>query len=100
MSIKLTTSTSLTQDSCSSLCSTNGYNYAGMEYGQECWCSNALNQPTMLPESSCNVACKGEPSFRACLMSPPSLFGARCCGAGPHSLAPFSCLASTTPQRC
>ena len=35
-------------------------NFAGLEYGQECWCSQYLTSlSTKLNESSCNLACVG-----------------------------------------
>ena len=40
-----TTSTSLTYAFCQSYCQTRGYSYAGVEYGQECWCGNGITSP-------------------------------------------------------
>lgn len=51
---------------CLTLCSTYGYDAAGLEYGQECWCSDAN---TIAPkggvqtaETNCNMPCPGSPA--------------------------------------
>lgn len=37
--------------------------YAGLEYGRECWCSVDLNTLSLkLPDSSCDLACSGNSS--------------------------------------
>jgi len=52
--------TSMSAELCVTGCQTKGYTWAGMEYGQECWCANALdaNAPK-LANSQCNMLCPG-----------------------------------------
>ncbi|KAK4968757.1 hypothetical protein LTR66_011766, partial [Elasticomyces elasticus] len=53
---------SMTVDTCMSYCGSAGYALAGLEYGRECYCGNALaSGSTTLPASdtSCNMACAG-----------------------------------------
>lgn len=53
--------TFVTSTNCVSYCSSKGYNFAGTEYGGECWCGNSA--PTQsLEASKCAVACKGDSS--------------------------------------
>ena len=50
---------SMTWASCSAFCS--GYNYFSVEYGSECYCGNALANPTSaVPASDCNMSCTGD----------------------------------------
>ncbi|KAK7516053.1 WSC domain-containing protein [Phyllosticta citriasiana] len=51
--------TALTAAKCFEFCGT-GSQYAGLEYGQECWCAPYLSAlSTQLPESACDIPCKG-----------------------------------------
>lgn len=47
-----------------SRCAFHGFVYAGMEFGQQCWCGNSLSTAggagVSLPSSSCNVPCQGD----------------------------------------
>ncbi|OCF56894.1 hypothetical protein L486_05749 [Kwoniella mangroviensis CBS 10435] len=53
-------STGMTAEWCVSGCQLKGYAYAGMEYGQECWCANTLStSSTKLADSACNMLCPG-----------------------------------------
>ncbi|GFZ50872.1 Endo-1,3-alpha-glucanase agn1 [Saitozyma sp. JCM 24511] len=58
------TSSSMTVESCQSYCYSNGYALAGVEYGDECHCGNALSNGLggSLSSSSCNMACAGSSS--------------------------------------
>lgn len=56
---KLADTDSNSAASCTTLCGNNGYSYAGTEYGRECWCDNAVFQPTSLQDSSCSIPCSG-----------------------------------------
>ena len=52
---------------CLKLCSDYGYNAAGMEYGEECWCGDK-SQPVdadaeFMPEADCANPCPGNPQF-------------------------------------
>jgi len=48
----------MTLDKCAAYCSK--YAFFGVEYGQECFCGNALlNNSRNQSASSCNVACPG-----------------------------------------
>ncbi|KAK3075865.1 hypothetical protein LTR53_000438 [Teratosphaeriaceae sp. CCFEE 6253] len=49
---------------CLSLCAEYGYNAAGTEYGQQCFCGDVQNVidagATLQPESDCNMVCSGD----------------------------------------
>ncbi|KAF2805845.1 WSC-domain-containing protein, partial [Mytilinidion resinicola] len=52
--------------SCLAFCESGGYAYAGMEYGTECFCSNAVLAGTSVQDpADCNMACSGDTS-QAC----------------------------------
>ncbi|KAE8454316.1 hypothetical protein EG329_005241 [Mollisiaceae sp. DMI_Dod_QoI] len=58
-----------TVKNCVDQCATNGYTYAGLEYGGECWCGNTLASTSVSASaSSCSMACNGN--------------GTEFCGAG------------------
>jgi len=40
----------------------DGYRYAGMMNGKECWCGNELDSARIRPFEECNVPCAGDPS--------------------------------------
>lgn len=43
---------------CTEICASNGFKYAGVEYGQECFCGNdILNGAQSAPASECNMPC-------------------------------------------
>ncbi|ORY82435.1 hypothetical protein BCR37DRAFT_347273, partial [Protomyces lactucae-debilis] len=48
--------------SCLDACKSSGYNYGGMEAGQECWCSNVAPSAKLLTYASCGATCKGNSS--------------------------------------
>ncbi|THW96498.1 WSC-domain-containing protein [Aureobasidium pullulans] len=49
-----------TVEACLEYCGASNYQYAGLEYAQECWCSNYISSlSTQLEESNCSLACKG-----------------------------------------
>ncbi|KAF2083635.1 hypothetical protein K490DRAFT_22228, partial [Saccharata proteae CBS 121410] len=64
----LNATTSLTPSLCLSICSGSSsstsnhrYQYAGLEYGSECWCADYLDVlSTRLGNGSCDVECGGE----------------------------------------
>ena len=50
----------MTNKLCQDLCKAEGFVFAGTEYGQECWCGNAIeNSPS--ESDQCTVACTGNP---------------------------------------
>ncbi|KZW01160.1 WSC-domain-containing protein [Exidia glandulosa HHB12029] len=52
---------------CVNYCDNNGYTYAGVEWGKECWCARAI-YPDLLedaPETECNMPCAGD-ATQAC----------------------------------
>ncbi|KAF2668726.1 WSC-domain-containing protein [Microthyrium microscopicum] len=52
-------------ETCTSYCQSNGYTLAGVEYGQECYCDNAIGAgygPAPNGEAGCNMVCAGAPS--------------------------------------
>ncbi|KAI8608814.1 aspartic peptidase domain-containing protein [Chytriomyces sp. MP71] len=51
-----------TQSRCLSDCTGAGFVYAGLENGNECYCSNALPRTQVLSATSCNYACAGDAS--------------------------------------
>lgn len=57
-------SASLTPLQCLTLCSSGGYTYAGLEYGDECYCGNEFigTGGTVGSDSTCNTPCAGESS--------------------------------------
>ena len=52
--------TSNTVESCVSFCQANGQAYAGVEYGEKCFCSNSLSTTASKTDiSACNMPCTG-----------------------------------------
>jgi hypothetical protein len=53
----------MTDESCIAYCSSKGFQYAGTEYSQECYCGSSLpSAATKLAETECGMACKGNAS--------------------------------------
>ncbi|KAB5571716.1 WSC domain-containing protein [Coniochaeta sp. 2T2.1] len=50
----------LTVPSCLAACT--GYAYAGVEFGQECYCGTAMVGAEKRPDAECNIPCKGDGS--------------------------------------
>ncbi|KAI0364868.1 galactose oxidase [Pilatotrama ljubarskyi] len=58
-----TNTTGMTVESCVSFCSSQSFNFAGLEFAQECWCGNEIaNGGTNATESDCNFPCTGDAS--------------------------------------
>lgn len=57
-----TTSSRNTPESCIATCSSQGYRFAGLERGRQCWCGNALRRPVQVNSSQCNERCPGDRS--------------------------------------
>ena len=51
--------TPMTQDVCNMACYTTGYIYAGVEFGQECFCDSSIQWGSSVDSSECNMACSG-----------------------------------------
>lgn len=53
--------TDMTLEKCTSACANAGFKYAGIEYGQECYCGNSLvnNASTTLTSGQCVMPCPG-----------------------------------------
>jgi len=51
-----------TVESCLALAAAAGYVHAGLEYGGECWASNGNPYGGAIPESYCDMPCKGNHS--------------------------------------
>jgi hypothetical protein len=52
--------TSMTVESCISVCSGLGYTIAGMEYSKQCFCDNYIRySPSVLADGKCNMPCSG-----------------------------------------
>jgi hypothetical protein len=59
---KSTTGQNMTVESCVGFCSSNGFNYAGMEYSDECYCDNNLpTEAAPVPgiAGHCTMKCSG-----------------------------------------
>jgi hypothetical protein len=53
-------SASLTIETCLLACKKEGYSFAGVEFGQECYCGVVLGNGTLaLPDGSCTFLCTG-----------------------------------------
>lgn len=51
----------MTAESCIAFCSTKGFQYAGTEYAQECYCGSSLAAgAAQAAEADCNTACTGD----------------------------------------
>lgn len=42
-------------DMCIAACQKAGYGFAGLQWGEECWCGNGLNGATQAPGNQCNM---------------------------------------------
>ncbi|KAF1356479.1 WSC domain-containing protein [Delphinella strobiligena] len=59
----MTSDSYTTTTTCLDYCHTAGAQYAGLEYGQECWCAPYLDALSVrLDNSSCDLACVGNAS--------------------------------------
>ncbi|KAI8316250.1 hypothetical protein K4K61_008784 [Colletotrichum sp. SAR11_59] len=58
---------SMTVESCVAACSAAGYQIAGVEYSQECWCDNQIQNGGVLtlPTDGCNMLCGGN-TYETC----------------------------------
>ncbi|KAK7018349.1 WSC domain-containing protein [Favolaschia claudopus] len=55
-----TNTTGMTVETCINFCQNSDFILAGVEYGQECYCDNFLeNNAATAPLSDCNIACTG-----------------------------------------
>ncbi|KAG2161431.1 WSC-domain-containing protein [Aureobasidium pullulans] len=57
-------SNAMTPSSCQSFCKARGWKFAGVEFGQECWCGNAIQlingAKKLADDTSCNRNCAGD----------------------------------------
>ena len=53
-------SVKMTHALCFSHCHAGGFSYAGLEYGQECWCGNSITGGTLLAVGQCTAPCAGD----------------------------------------
>ncbi|KAF4575259.1 WSC domain-containing protein [Pleurotus pulmonarius] len=49
----------ITIESCVAFCSTNGFSFAGLEFGDECFCGNSIGASTKKSDSECAMVCSG-----------------------------------------
>jgi hypothetical protein len=69
---------------CADHCQSGGYEFAGTENGNECWCGTSLRDDAVrLPDSQCDEPCVGQPTEN--------------CG-GNWTVNVFSCSDETGPQ--
>ena len=59
---KLLDTQTMTVPICIAFCALDNYKYAGVEYGSECWCGNALAAGAVLApmQTDCSMLCKGD----------------------------------------
>jgi hypothetical protein len=50
----------VTSTACVAYCANKGYNIAGTEFGNQCFCDNALTNSGVAPASVCNIPCEGD----------------------------------------
>ncbi len=50
----------MTPERCLQSCTDSGYAYAGVQYGNQCFCGNSYGRYGKLSESSCNMTCSGD----------------------------------------
>ncbi|KAI0667510.1 hypothetical protein C8Q78DRAFT_1105323 [Trametes maxima] len=56
-----TNTTGMTVEACVTFCASQSFNFAGLEFAQECWCGNEIsNGGTNATESDCNFPCTGD----------------------------------------
>ncbi|CCC06458.1 hypothetical protein SMACR_04850 [Sordaria macrospora] len=74
----------MTNEACISFCTARGFQYAGTQYAQECYCGESIASTALkLEDSQCNMACKGNATEP--------------CG-GPSKLSIFYSSAAVGPQ--
>ncbi|KAJ3210994.1 WSC domain-containing protein 2 [Dinochytrium kinnereticum] len=49
----------MTIERCTQSCSESGFSFAGLEYGQECWCGYKT-PTTVFPDTDCYMHCSGQ----------------------------------------
>jgi hypothetical protein len=49
----------MTIESCQAFCAVNNYGLAGLEFGHECFCGNALQSYSEVGYTGCNILCSG-----------------------------------------
>ena len=52
----------MTVAQCTAICQQYGFQYAGVEYAQECYCDNAIENGAKPTSTSCNMPCSGNSS--------------------------------------
>ncbi|KAF4569998.1 hypothetical protein EYR40_008982 [Pleurotus pulmonarius] len=50
----------MTHESCVAFCDSRGFIYAGIEFGNECYCDNSIHNTGALVEDGCNMPCAGD----------------------------------------
>ncbi|KZV98398.1 WSC-domain-containing protein [Exidia glandulosa HHB12029] len=53
------TNGAMTVDTCTAHCKSKGFSFAGLEWAQECWCGNSLDQST-IGNYACDMECQGD----------------------------------------
>ena len=72
LSAKARRSSSMTVESCLTFC--NGFAFAGVEDGQECFCGSSINTASQkTSDSSCSATCTGNKLEYVCVLTPNSV---------------------------
>jgi len=56
------TSLNLTTAACQAFCTANDFEFAGTEFGNECYCGDALVNGATLGQDGCDIPCAGDPT--------------------------------------
>ncbi|KAI9890524.1 MAG: hypothetical protein M1814_003863 [Vezdaea aestivalis] len=92
-------SDTLTIASCLAACNANGYQYAGAEYGRECFCGNTLNAGALVQtDASCDMTCAGNKTEYCGSSNLLSLYKANSTGTSSSSSVSSSVKPSATPS--
>lgn len=62
LSVLQASSDSMTVAQCTSACKASKHSTAGLEYGQECWCGDTLDNNATLTDEGCDMRCAGNSS--------------------------------------
>jgi hypothetical protein len=102
LSLAATTDPAMTGAKCISFCGSKGYNVAGTEYSNQCYCGTVL--PSLAQESDCNMPCSGS-SSEACggparlTVYQNTAQGAPVVSSGANGWISYGCVADSVQDR-